>query len=63
MKFNHYYHIVSDNNIVSKQIKKKILKLISNHNLIKSNRIIVIGGDGFMLKILKKNRSNKKVRC
>ena len=61
MKFNHYYHIVSDNNITSKQIKKKILKLISNHNLIKSNRIIVIGGDGFMLKILKKNRSNKKL--
>ena len=61
MKFNHYYHIVSDNNIASKKIKKKILKLISNHNLIKSNRIIVIGGDGFMLKILKKNRSNKKL--
>ena len=61
MKFNHYYHIVSDNNITSKQIKKKILKLISNHNLIKSDRIIVIGGDGFMLKILKKNRNNKKL--
>ncbi len=61
MKFNYKYHIVSDNNIKSKQIKKKILKIISNNKLSKSDCIIVVGGDGFMLKILKKNKSNKKL--
>jgi NAD+ kinase len=59
MKFNYKYHIISDNNITAKRIKKKILKIVSNNNLSKSDCIIVVGGDGFMLKILKKNKDNK----
>ena len=60
MKLNYKYHVVSDNNISSKQIKKKILKIISNNNLLKSDCIIVIGGDGFMLKTLIKLYKLKK---
>ena len=51
--------IISDKNIKSRIIKKKLTKLINFHPLDK-NLVIVIGGDGFMLKTLKKNRNKNK---
>jgi len=53
--------IISDKNIKSQKIKLKIIKKLKNHNLSKKNLVIVIGGDGFMLKTLKKNLSNSKL--
>lgn len=53
--------IISDKNKKSLKIKTQLLKKIKNKNFKKENLIIVIGGDGFMLQTLKKNRSpNKK---
>ncbi len=52
--------IVSDKNSKSSKIKNAILKKIHSHSLSKSNLIIVIGGDGFMLETLKKYNKYKK---
>ena len=52
--------IVSDKNSRSSKIKKAILKKIKAYSLSKSNLIIVIGGDGFMLQTLKKYNKYKK---
>ena len=52
--------IISDKNLRSFKIKKAILKKINPSSLAKSNLIIVIGGDGFMLEILKKYNKYKK---
>ncbi len=52
--------IVSDKNLKSSKIKNVILKKIQSHSLSKSNLIIVIGGDGFMLETLKKYNKYKK---
>ena len=46
--------VVSDKNSRSSKIKNAVLKRIKTHSLSKSNLIIVIGGDGFMLQTLKK---------
>ena len=46
--------IISDSNKKSQKIKSKIIKKLKNHNPNKKNLVIVIGGDGFMLKTLKK---------
>ena len=53
--------IISDNNFKSKLIKKKILSTFKKIKTIKKNIVIVIGGDGFMLKTLKKNQKTKKI--
>ena len=53
--------IISDRNKKSQKIKSKIIKKLKNHNPNKKNLVIVIGGDGFMLKTLKKNISNTKL--
>ena len=53
--------IISDKNINSYKIKKKIVKIFKNFSIGKSNIIIVIGGDGFMLKTLKKNKNSRKL--
>ena len=53
--------IISDNNFKSKLIKKKILSTFKKIKTIKKNIVIVIGGDGFMLKTLKKNKKTKKI--
>ena len=53
--------IISDSNKKSQKIKSKIIKKLKNHNPNKKNLVIVIGGDGFMLKTLKKNISNTKL--
>jgi len=52
--------IISDKNSKSLIIKKKIIKILSKEKLKKSNVVIVIGGDGFMLQTLKKNKKSKK---
>ena len=60
MNPNIKFHIISDKTKTSQYIKKNILKKISKHKLSKSNRIMVIGGDGFMLNSLKKYYKFKK---
>ena len=52
--------IISDKNKKSTNIKNQLIKLINNHNFNKPNLVIVIGGDGFMLETLKKNKNSKK---
>ncbi len=53
-------HIISDKNKKSFKLKKLLIKKISSHKFTKKNLIIVIGGDGFMLETLKKNKNSKK---
>ena len=53
-------HIVFDKNEFSIRIKNFLFKNINNHSVLKSNLIIVIGGDGFMLETLKKYNKYKK---
>ena len=52
--------IISDINKKSTKIKSSLLKLIKKNPTKISNIIIVIGGDGFMLQTLKKNKNSKK---
>ena len=52
--------IISDKNKKSTYIKNQLIKIINNHNFNKPNLVIVIGGDGFMLETLKKNKNSKK---
>jgi len=52
--------IISDKNKKSQNIKKILIKKIKSNQFKKDNLIIVIGGDGFMLQTLKKNKNLKK---
>jgi len=52
--------IISDKNLKSLSIRKKIIKIFNKHKISRSNIVIVIGGDGFMLQTLKKNKSTSK---
>ena len=52
--------IISDKNQNSLRMKSVIQKKISQNEVKRSNITIVIGGDGFMLQTLKKNRRSKK---
>ena len=52
--------IISDKNKKSSKIKNLLLKKIKFSNFKKDNLIIVIGGDGFMLQTLKKNKNSRK---
>ena len=52
--------IISDKNIRSSNIKKSLIKILKKNEIKKPNLVIVIGGDGFMLQTLKKNRNSKK---
>ena len=52
--------VVSDKNSRSSKIKNAVLKRIKTYSLSRSNLIIVIGGDGFMLETLKKYNKYKK---
>ncbi len=47
-------HIVNDKNLSSIKIKKNLIKKVKTYSLKKSDIIIVIGGDGFMLNSLKR---------
>ena len=55
-----YPYIIADKNTRSSKIKNAVLKKINSYSLAKSNLIIVIGGDGFMLETLKKYNKFKK---
>ena len=52
--------IVSDKNKKSLKIKNLLTSKIESASLKKTNVVIVIGGDGFMLQTLKKNKNSKK---
>ena len=52
--------IISDTNSKSKKIKSFLIKNLKKKQL-KLNMSIVIGGDGFMLKTLKKNKNNLRI--
>ena len=52
--------IISDKNKKSLKIKSFLIKKIKSYPLIKLNLVIVIGGDGFMLQTLKKNKNSSK---
>ena len=53
--------IISDKNLKSVKIKKKVIKIFQKKYLKKNNIVLVIGGDGFMLKTLKKNKNLKNI--
>ena len=53
--------IISDKNPKSLKIRSQILKKIIKYESKKPNITIVIGGDGFMLQTLKKNKNKKKI--
>ena len=52
--------IISDTNQKSLKIKSQLIKTLIKNKFIKSNITIVIGGDGFMLQTLKRNKNSKK---
>jgi len=52
--------IISDQNYSSLKIKKLLVKKIKANHFFKKNLTIVIGGDGFMLQTLKKNKNLKR---
>jgi len=53
--------IISDKNLRSLRIKKSLLNILKKTKLKKTNTILVIGGDGFMLQTLKKNKKSNKL--
>ena len=53
--------IISDKNFKSQNIKKKLIKIFKKKSIKRKNLVIVIGGDGFMLQILKKNKISKRI--
>ena len=52
--------IICDNNKKSFKIKSLLLKTIKKNQFNVEDIIIVVGGDGFMLQTLKKNKNSKK---
>ena len=52
--------IISDKNTKSSKIKKLLVKKLNQEQFNKDNLVIVIGGDGFMLQTLKKNKNSNK---
>ena len=54
------FQIISDKNKKSLKIKNLLLKKIKSHQFNKKNITIVIGGDGFMLQTLKRNKNSNK---
>ena len=53
--------IIFDKNKKSIIIKNQLIKKINQYKFKNPNLLIVIGGDGFMLQTLKKNKNSKKV--
>ena len=53
--------IISDKNKKSQKIKRSINKIFNQKKFKKVNLVVVVGGDGFMLKSLKKYKKNKKL--
>ena len=58
---NKKFKIISDKNIRSQKIKIELLKLLNKNNFKDSKICLVIGGDGFMLQTLKKNKNIDKL--
>ena len=58
---NKKINIISDNNIKSKKIKFLLIKKLKKVKYLRPNLRIIIGGDGFMLKTLKKNKNLKNI--
>tara|TARA_A100001015_G_scaffold285045_1_gene352157 strand:+ start:1139 stop:1912 length:774 start_codon:yes stop_codon:yes gene_type:complete len=58
---NKKINIISDNNIKSKKIKFLLIKKLKKVKYLRPNLRIIIGGDGFMLKTLKKNKDLKNI--
>jgi len=54
------YHFVFDKGKTNKRIKKILLRRFNNCDPNISNVIVVLGGDGFMLQVLKKYQKYKK---
>ena len=54
-------HIIFDRTLKSVKFKNILIKKIKSHRITDANLIIVIGGDGFMLETLKKNKKSKKL--
>ena len=52
--------IIFDKNKKSIKIKNLLIKIINKNQFTKKNLVIVIGGDGFMLQTLKKNKNSNK---
>ena len=52
--------IISDTNQKSQNIKLQLIKKLNQSKINGHNIVIVIGGDGFMLQTLKKNKKSKK---
>ena len=52
--------IISDTNQRSLKIKSQLLKILTKSKISKPQISIVIGGDGFMLQTLKRNKNSKK---
>ena len=53
--------IISDKNKKSIKLKKIITRKLKSSKFNKLDIIIVIGGDGFMLQTLKKNKKSSKI--
>ena len=53
--------IISDTNQRSLKLKSQLLRILIKNKIFKSDVSIVIGGDGFMLQTLKKNKNSKKL--
>ena len=53
--------IISDTNKKSLRIKRHLIKKIRNNLIKRLNLVIVIGGDGFMLQTLKKNKRSSNL--
>ena len=53
--------VISDTNKKSLKIKKFLIKKIKVSSIKRSNLVIVIGGDGFMLQTLKKNKKSSNL--
>ena len=53
--------IISDKNFKSEKIRLIIKKILLKSKLNRKNLVIVIGGDGFMLQTLKKNKISNKL--
>ena len=54
------FQIISDKNKKSLKIKNLLTKIINEDKFEQNSLVIVIGGDGFMLETLKKNKNTKK---
>ncbi len=57
----HKPNIISDTNIKSQKIKRFLVKEIKSGLIKRHNITIVIGGDGFMLQTLKKNKKSSSI--